>query len=297
MSFKIVSEKKFTVGESPRWNYEDHTLWFTDVPEQKLISFDPKTEKFSELKLYKNISGFSFNADGRIICATHNGVYIANRDGDMELIAEEFEGEYLKCNDCTADAKGRFLFGTSFYDPGFNQGALGSLYIMDTDRSIKRVDTGIRHSNGIGFSPNGDILYFTDCASRIIYAYDYDLNTGNISNKRIFVKVPPYEGIPDGLAVDSYGYVWSAQWYGGVVIRYTPEGEKDFIMRTPGQQTSSLTFGGDGLMDIYVTSASRWAYLDDTPINYEYEVLPPGGELYCFNYQIPGYKIPYAKII
>lgn len=228
--------------------------------------------------------------------ATHQGVYFADNQGKLELIAEETEGHYLKCNDCIADAKGRFIFGTSFYDPGMNHGDLGNLYSMDSKRNIRLLDSGIKHSNGLAFSPDQKLLYYTDCAARIIYVYDYDLEHGDISNKRIFVKVPRYEGLPDGMAVDSQGFVWSAQWYGGAVIRYKPDGSVDFVMRTPGQQTSALAFGGEGLEDIFVTSASHWAYLEDAPTNYEYDVLSPGGNLYCFNYGVKGLECNFADI-
>ena len=189
MSFKKIGEKQFTVGESPRWNDKQNKLWFTDVPEQKLNIYDPKTEEFEELFIGKNVSGFSFNEDGRIVCATHTGVYIADTQGNIELIAEELDGHYLKCNDCIADPAGRFIFGTSFYDPGLNQGDLGNLYVMDHDRTIRKIDDGIVHSNGMGFAPDGKHFYYTDCAARIIYVYDYDLAEGTVSNKRVFRKV------------------------------------------------------------------------------------------------------------
>lgn len=296
MSFRQIGTKSFTVGESPRWHEGQQRLWFTDVPEQKLNIYDPASETFEELYIGKNVSGFSFNRDGRIVCATHTGVYLADAQGNLELLAEEQDGHYLKCNDCTADARGRFLFGTSFYDPGLNQGDLGNLYVMDTNREIRKVDEGIVHSNGMAFSPDGRLFYYTDCAARTIYVYDYDIAEGVPKNRRVFVKVPEYEGIPDGLSVDAQGYVWSAQWYGGVVVRYRPDGEKDFIMRTPAQQTSALAFGGADLCDIFVTSASRWARLDAAPIRYEYDVLSPGGGLYCFHYNIAGCGTCFADI-
>ncbi|HHU02660.1 MAG TPA: SMP-30/gluconolactonase/LRE family protein [Christensenellaceae bacterium] len=296
MSFERVGNKSFSVGESPRWHCEQKKLWFTDVPEQKLNVYDPLCDEFAELFIGKNVSGFCFNKDGRIVCATHTGVYLADKDGRVELVAKAKDGHYLKCNDCTADAKGRFLFGTSFYDPGINHGDLGNLYVMNCDRSIIKVDDGIIHSNGMAFSPDQKLFYYTDCAARKIYVYDYDLESGIPKNRREFVNIPRYEGIPDGMAVDAEGYVWSAQWYGGVVVRYKPDGNIDFVMRTPAQQTSAIAFGGDDLCDIYVTSAQRWAYLDDIPINYEYDVLPPGGGLYRFNYGIKGTSVHFADI-
>ena len=296
MSYTCINHEPFAVGESPRWNEKQQILMFTDVPMQKLHIFDPKTGSFSELPAGKNVSGFCFNKDGRIVCATHTGLYLLNMQGDLEFIANEAEGNFLKCNDCTADAYGRFIFGTSFYDPGLRHGDRGNLYVMDPDRTIRKVDEGFVHANGMAFSPDGKLFYFTDCAARTIYVYEYDLKKGVPEHRKVFAKIPLYQGIPDGMAVDRDGYVWSAQWYGGVLVRYDPAGNVDFVIRTPAQQTSALAFGGSDLCDIYVTSAGRWAYLEDTPTHYEYDVLEPGGGLYKFNYGIAGCGTKYADI-
>jgi sugar lactone lactonase YvrE len=110
-------------------------------------------------------------------------------------------------------------------------------------------------SNGMGFTPDRRQMYFTDTREREIYRFDYERATGEISNRRVFVRVPPGEGGPDGMTVDAEGYVWSARWGGGCLVRYSPDGEEERRITFPARKVSSLIFGGPDYTDIYVTTA------------------------------------------
>jgi sugar lactone lactonase YvrE len=107
----------------------------------------------------------------------------------------------------------------------------------------------------MGFTPDRKAMYFTDSAARHIYLLDYDQATGALSNKRIWVETSPDQGKPDGLTVDSEGFVWSARWDGSVVCRYSPDGVEVDRVTFPAKKVSSIAFGGDGLEDVYVTTA------------------------------------------
>jgi sugar lactone lactonase YvrE len=115
---------------------------------------------------------------------------------------------------------------------------------VDVDAKVTIVDESIHLSNGLAFSCDHTALYFTDSVARRIYAYDYDLNTGDLRHRRVLVQVPKNEGIPDGLAVDAEGFLWSAPLYGSCVTRYDPEGRVERRVATPAKQTSSVAFGG-----------------------------------------------------
>jgi sugar lactone lactonase YvrE len=233
-----------------------------------------------------------------LVCASHQGVFLWDQVKGFQLIAEEFEGNKLSCNDATADAEGRFIFGNTFYGPEckINDYPLGKLFKIEKDGKISILEEGIHLSNGIGFSPDNKTLYLTDTVVRKIYAYDYNLNKGEISNRRVFVKVPENEGIPDGLTVDSEGYVWSAQWYGSCFVRYDTEGKVDRRVTTPPAQTSSLVFGGDDLTDIYVTSAALSVKLHCAPKGYNFEQKFVGGPVYRYNFGIVGKPEYFADI-
>ena len=151
------------------------------------------------------------------------------------------------------------------------------------------LDEGIHLSNGLGFSPDLKTLYFSDTIAHVIYAYDYDAKRGAVSNRRIFVDVPKDEGMPDGMTVDAEGYVWSAQWYGKCVMRYDPDGKVERRLETPARQTTSLIFGGSDMTDIFITTASKPAWLHMIPKDYDYDdVTNLGGPVYKINLGIKG---------
>jgi sugar lactone lactonase YvrE len=110
-------------------------------------------------------------------------------------------------------------------------------------------------SNGLGWSPDDRRFYFTDSGTRRIYVYDYDIETGAVAGRRTFVALPEGMGVPDGLAVDAEGFVWSAQWDGWCVTRYDPDGRVDRVINLPVPRPTSCAFGGPDLSTLYITSA------------------------------------------
>ena len=114
---------------------------------------------------------------------------------------------------------------------------------------------GVIVSNGLGWSPDDRIMYFTDSGRGVIYAFDFDVDTGDIDNRRDFVRVAPADGLPDGLAVDAEGFVWGAHWNGWRITRYDPDGRIDRVVDLPVPQVTSLAFGGDSLDQMFVTTA------------------------------------------
>jgi D-xylonolactonase len=114
---------------------------------------------------------------------------------------------------------------------------------------------GISVSNGMGFTPDRRHMYYTDSIARNIYLFDYNEKTGELTNQRVWLRTPKGAGVPDGMTVDAQGYVWSARWDNSTLYRYAPDGVEDRRIEFPARKVSSVTFGGDGLSDIYVTTA------------------------------------------
>lgn len=285
-NYRIITKNDYQCGESPIWDNRKKKFYWCDLITQKVFTLEDDRER--TLFGGKSVGGFAVNKAGGFVCSTLQGIYLWDEQNGFRLIADKFEGEKLACNDSAADAAGRFLFGSDYYD-SYQEYKLGKLFKMDRDGSITVLDEGIHLSNGIGFSPDDKILYYADTGVRKIYAYDYDVEKGEVSGKRVFVDVPDDQGIPDGLTVDAQGYVWSAQWYGSCVIRYAPDGSVDRILKTPAKQTTSVMFGGDDLCGIYVTTASKPAWLPVIPKDYDYENTDSiGGPIYRFDIGIKG---------
>lgn len=290
--YSLVSIDKYAIGECPIWDYVRYKVLWTDIANGHLFEYSPNSGAIKTISGGVNVTGFSLHEKG-LVCASDSGLYFFGDNGFSQL-AREFDGEKLSCNDVIADPMGRFLFGTIYYNESKDY-PLGKLYKMDCDGQISVLDEGFHHVNGLGFSPDNKTLYFTDTAVRKIYAYDYDQITGRVKNRRIFVSVPSSEGIPDGLTVDSQGHVWSAQWYGGVVVRYDPDGKKHRCVKVPQMQVSCLAFCGDDLTDIYVTTAAKNVRLKIAPPGYNYNAPNIGGHVFKYNLGIAGKREYIAK--
>jgi sugar lactone lactonase YvrE len=287
-SYKVISDYPYRCGECPMWDSEKQLFYWSDMLAGELFMYDPATDKVSKFAEGKNVSGFTLNKKGGFVCATHQGLYLWDNLNGWRLIADKFAGQVLHSNDATADPMGRFIFGTTFFDQTKGEDfERGRLYSVERDGTISIITDDMGLPNGIAFSPDQKSMYVTDSYTRDIYIYDYNVKTGKAVNQRVFIKVPDTEGTPDGLTVDSQGFLWSAQWYGYCVMRYDPYGKKDLKLPVPSGQTSSVVFGGPDLMDLYVTSAAEVVRLSTAPKGYDFDA-PHNGNVYRFSLGIKG---------
>jgi sugar lactone lactonase YvrE len=171
-------------------------------------------------------------------------------DGSLEPLVEIPHDDDRRLNDGACDARGRFWIGSMALDERAGGGALYRYADGSLDRVIDRVSL----SNGLGWSPDGRTMYYTDSPEKRVDAFDFDVDQGTISNRRPFVEIG--DAIPDGLTVDADGGVWIALWGGSSVRRFTPEGTLDAIVDVPAAKVTACCFGGDDGRTLYVTTAS-----------------------------------------
>lgn len=284
-NIEIVADDNNLCGESPVWDYVNQRMLWVDSGSPFVFQYCPSTSKKTISDIGLEVSGIAVNRDGGMIVAG-NGLHLWHSKNDCSTIVREYEGETLIFNDIIADAKGCIYAGTLYWNGG-NMYKTGKLYLINNDGSICVVDDSIELSNGLGFSPGDKTLYYADSAAGCIYKYDVETDSGELKNKRIFIKVPKSEGIPDGVTVDAEGYIWSAIWYGGKVVRYNPWGGIDRVITMPVKQVSSVMFGGNGLNKLYVTSAREYWHSDLAPDDFNPGELM-GGQLYRINLDICG---------
>ena len=283
-------------GEGPMWRAEENALYWTDITNKHFYRYNCTTRQAALLSSGFEVCGYAFHEGGGLVVVNSEGIWWWDSKTAATNIATQVDGNLCRMNDCATDASGR-LFAGSYYFAGVTPGfALGHLMVVDLDGSVRIVDEGIQLANGIGFSPDGRTLYFTDSLARIIYAYDYDVRTGSVRNRRPFVKVPFSEGLPDGLTVDAEGFVWSAQWFGGCVVRYDPDGAVERRVAVPARQITSLAFAGPSLTDIFVTSAALPDCLDFAPPGYDAASGNNGGALFFGNEGIAGRPEPMCRV-
>jgi len=246
---KLAAEEAL-IGEGPVWDVESQSLYWVDIQGGRFWNFDPTTGENELLHTGYNVAGVTRNRGGSLTVGTWEGVQLWNSDDDFKwLFQGEHEGRPFKLNDLIVGPDGSLYGGSAHLDSC-------TLFRFNTDGSVEIIDDGLDLCNGMGFSPDLSTFYSTDSPRHEIYKWDYNQSTREISNKRVFATIPSELGIPDGMTVDAEGYVWSAIWYGGTVVRIDPDGKEERRVEFPAAQTSSAMFGGKDLNELYVTSAT-----------------------------------------
>jgi len=240
------------LGEGPLWHSEEGLLYWVSIEEGLFFRYDPASGRQERFDVGEPVSVLAFREKGGLIMGVRDG--LATWDFATEaftvIASPEAGKEGARFNDGAVDPAGRFWAGTMTHT-----GATSSLYRLDPDGSVHTMEKGLGISNGIGWSLDGSTMYLTDSPRYVIYAYDFDMQSGSISNKRVFVQNSEPEGQPDGLTVDSEGYIWSAHWGGYSVLRYDPSGQLERKVELPVSQVTACIFGGPDLTDLYITSA------------------------------------------
>ncbi len=281
VEWAVAADTRDLCGEHPLWDERAAALYWTDITGQRThrLRSDGSVDLVQE---GTEIAGFTLNDPSGFAVVNSQGAWLWDgADSWRSLTGGPF-------NDCIADAEGRLIAGSIYYDPNRPDYPLGSLISVAQDGSASILDEGFRLANGLAFSPDNRTLYFADSASRVIYAYDYDLSKGTVAHRRVLARFDPEDGLPDGLAIDAAGFIWCAVWFGRCILRIDPEGTIERRAELPVTQISSLTFGGRDLTDVYITTAGKPDAIELAPPGYDPNAVDSGGKLYRSNLGIAG---------
>ena len=251
MQPELIADYECVTGEGPLWHPGERRLYWVDIPQGRMFRYDPATGQHEQFYEGEVVGGFTIQSDGALLLFMARGAIKIWRAGKLTTVIDEIPDEgHSRFNDVIADPAGRVFCGAMS-----SEDHPGRLYRLDTDGRLTKLLDGIGTSNGMGFTPDRRQMYYTDSPKREIYLFDYDQATGAIANQRLFVRTPEGEGVPDGMTVDAAGYIWSARWDGGCLVRYTPGGVEERRIVFPAKKVSSAIFGGEDYADIYVTTA------------------------------------------
>jgi sugar lactone lactonase YvrE len=245
------------LGECPLWEERTQTLWWVDIQAQEIKCFDGRD--LTVRAMPEPVGSIALRADAGLLAAMQTGLYLLDTDQGNSaptlLAAPHGKPADHRFNDGRCDRAGRFWVGT-LKDPEFTP--TGVLYRYDG--AFTRHRQGIRVPNSLAWSPDGRVMYFADSPRHKIWAFDYDSDTGRLSHERVFAT--PHPGFPDGSCVDADGCLWNAEYGGGRVVRYTPQGRIDRVITLPPEAPTCCCFGGAQLDTLYITTANgagMWA--------------------------------------
>lgn len=245
------------LGEGPLWDVEEQRLYWIDSHGRMIYRADACGSDLKSWPVPEHIGSLCLRANGGAIVSLRNGFHTFDfRTGAVSLIADpESAIRRTRLNDGKVDRRGRFLAGYMDYE---EREALGGLYRLDAAQTVTRLEEGVVVSNGPCWSPDGTTFYFADSMRRRIWSYQYDIETGDLLNRRIFADFEGHlRGYPDGATVDAEGFVWSAEVYGGRLVRFAPDGTIDRLIGMPADSITSVMFGGVDLDILFVTSMAR----------------------------------------
>jgi sugar lactone lactonase YvrE len=252
-----VNDVTAVLGEGPYWIPEDSCLLWVDIPAGLLHRTDIPSGHTVTADLGAVSAAFPAG-DGAILYAGGNRVALfgpgPSGEWTSRTIAEAPAREGVRFNDASVDPAGRLWVGSMDIEEAQ---PLGELYRLDPGGVLAPVVSGSTVSNGLGWSPDGSRMYYADSPTRRVDVFDYDQGMGEASGRRAFADLSDVPGVPDGLTVDLDGYVWVAMWDGGALRRFAPSGELDAVVPVPVARPTSAAFGGDGMAELFVTTASE----------------------------------------
>jgi D-xylonolactonase len=278
----------FGLLEAPIWD-SDLGLLFADTDRGGILCLNKDLDVSTIVPHRRGIGGAVRHADGGIVVSGRNVAYKSPGKAEtVVLMQNDSSRGIVGFNDITTDSRGRIYAGALGFVPTHTpmSGIGGNsrsapLFLIDLDGSARPVFPDVKLTNGLGFSPDGSVLYHADSGDQRVYRFDVSPD-GSLSNRRPFMSVTA--GLPDGLAVSEDGAIWVAIAHGGRILRFSSDGVLEAQIEFPVPMITSLCFGGDDMRDVYVVSGSDGTGRSDA------------GSIFRLRSDVPGVKIARAQI-
>lgn len=261
---ELLDDCNNSLGEGITYSSSNNNLYWLDIENvSKLHSLDLSSNKKEIFELPEIVTATSIKSQNELILATTNGLKLFNTSNKKfeSVVNIENQQSLTRSNDGASDALGRFWFGTmqNNFDKNGNgiplKENIGKLYKVDTNKKISVIEEGLGIPNTFVWSPDNKHFYFTDTLNGTILSYNFELESGELSNKKNFATFD--RGHPDGSTIDTDGCVWNCRWGGSCIVRFTPSGKVDQIIEMPVQNITNCVFGGKDMKTLFITTASN----------------------------------------
>ena len=292
MSMSVATELRLQSlnGESPRWDQSRGVLAWVDTRAPSVNVFDPETGINQAWEMPSWIGCAVLSRHG-VLCALRTGLYDFELEkGSLHQVGlPPYDVRRFIFNDGGCDPVGRFLVGEMYLPlaPGDEKERApdkAPLFRYSPNGTWIDMAASVKTSNGLAWSPDGRTMYQSDTASKQIFAFDYDVATGQASKRRVFASVETTDAShgPDGAAVDQDGFYLSAIFGEGHLLRFDPDGRLERRIDLPVQYPTMPAYGGPDLTRVYVTTANWPIEAGERPKR------PLEGGLFSFELPVPG---------
>ena len=263
-SVELLYDCKNTLGEGITYSSINNNLYWLDINNvSKLFKLNLNSNEKEIFELPEIVTATSVKSEDELILASNNGLNLFNISKKKFERVVDIENELIstRSNDGGSDAYGRFWLGTmqNNFDKDGNaipiKDNIGKLYKIDIDKSISLVEENLGIPNTFVWSPDNKYFYFTDTLNGTIISYNFELESGELSNKKELANFN--RGYPDGSTIDTDGCIWNCRWGGSCIVRFTPNGQVDQIIEMPVENITNCIFGGKDMKTLFVTTASN----------------------------------------
>lgn len=285
---KTIWQGAMTLGEGPAWDVATQRLWFVDIKQQRVLRFDLATETVDSWVAPSAVGWVLPAAEGGLLAGLKTGLArfdpVSGRFDPLRVVEPNHPGNRL--NDATVSRDGIVWFGSM---DDAEEDATGRIYRWD-GRDVRPVAIDpVCITNGPCLSPDGSILYHVDTLGGIIHASSVT-DAGDVSTTRIFARIDPADGFPDGIVADAAGNIWVGLWNGWRARLYGPDGTIVAEVRLPAANVTKIALGGSDLRTAYATTARKG--LDDEAL----ALQPDAGSLFSFEVDVPGLPLAPARM-
>jgi sugar lactone lactonase YvrE/DNA-binding GntR family transcriptional regulator len=256
---RILGSVRDGVGESPFWDGGQRAIWSVDITGKRILRRgwpDGATETWDTRDLP---TALARSDGGSALVAFAQGVALWQEADRVVPVATLEADPLMRLNEGKCDPRGRFWVAsmennlTEHLSPRRQGAARGRLFRIDGGRAVAMTEAEFGIPNTMAWSPDRARFYLGDSQRNTIWVWDYDDDSGEIANRRVFVTGGP--GVPDGSCMDAEGCLWTARFGAGCILRYDPGGQVEREIPLPVRNPTAATFGGTDLSVLFITSA------------------------------------------
>ena len=252
---KVVWKSKCILGEGTLWVKEHNSIYFVDIKKKRIHILNIKNKKRKTINLNKQIGFLAHIKKNLFILGLERELRIIDLKTKKVIKSIFIEKNIPKnrINDGKTDPKGRLWFGTM--DNPERSIRKGSLYCLDKNLNLNKVDTNYYITNGPAFLDENN-FYHTDSRRKIIYKMKINKDF-KILKKKIFIRLNSKDGSPDGMTIDNKKNLWVCHFHGACISVFNTKGKKLHKINFPAKNITNCTFGGQKNNHLFISSATK----------------------------------------
>lgn len=257
----VLSRQRLLVGEGPLWDEKTQALYTIDVRGKSIQQIDPETgDVLRQISLPTMVGSIALMEDGTLMAALEDGIYRIDREEKLRLLHAPAAIKGDMFNDGKVGPDGAFYVGTMAANFG------GAFYRLTADGCLQELFDHVGCSNGLAWSRDEKTMYYCDSSTQKLEAFDFDKESGNLTNRRTICEVPGEAGEFDGMTIDRRDHLWVGVWDGSCLYEVDPEQGIVGKVELPVSRGTCCAFTGSDLMQLVITSASRGIDLLKEPL-------------------------------